>query len=150
MSELLGPLTYWHWFIAALVLLILEAFMPGAVFLWLGIAAGFTALLVLLVPSVLWQVQFVVFVVASVGSILAWRHYKQSQPPDQTDQPALNRRGEQYIGRVVTLDSAIVNGTGRIRLADTTWKVNGPDLPAGAKAKIAGVDGAVLRIEAAD
>ena len=37
-------LTYWHWLIAGVVMLGLEMFLPGAVFLWLGVAACATGL----------------------------------------------------------------------------------------------------------
>ncbi len=78
--------------------------------------------------------------------MIGWRTY-QLRYPTETDQPALNRRGEQYVGRVITLDNAIVNRTGKVRLDDTSWKVEGDDLPAGARVKVVGVDGVVLRVE---
>lgn len=146
--NLLGPLTFWHWLIAGLVMLCLEMFIPGAVFLWLGIAGLATAALVFVIPSTIWQVQFVFFAVMSVASVLAWRRYRQ-QNPQQSDQPALNRRGEQLIGRTVSLEEALEHGTGRIRLGDTMWKVSGPDLPAGTKVRVTGVNGAVLTVESA-
>ena len=152
MDSLLGsflPLTFWHWLIGALVLLGLELFAPGAVFLRLGIAAAVTALLVFLVPSVLWQIQFLVFSLFSIISILAYWKYRQRNPLPKNDHPALNRRGEQYVGRIVTLEEPLANGTGRIRLGDTMWKVFGPDLPSGARVRISGVDGAVLTVEQA-
>ena len=63
-----------------------------------------------------------------------------------TDQPALNRRGEQYIGRTLTLDEPIVNGQGKIRVDDTTWKVEGDDMPAGTRVTVIGVDSVVLKV----
>jgi hypothetical protein len=144
---LLGPLTYWHWLIAGVIMLGLEMFIPGAVFLWLGLAACATAVLVFLVPSMLWQIQFVIFSAAAIATVLGWRHYRKRNPPKQSDQPALNRRGEQYIGRTVTLEEPLLNGNGRARLGDTVWKVSGPDLPAGAQARITGVSGTVLVVE---
>ena len=32
-------IAFWHWWVAGLLLLALEAFAPGAVFLWMGVAA---------------------------------------------------------------------------------------------------------------
>jgi len=40
---MLEQLTYWHWFILAALLIILEVFAPGAFMLWIGIAAGVVA-----------------------------------------------------------------------------------------------------------
>jgi hypothetical protein len=39
----------------------------------------------------------------------------------ESDQPKLNRRGEQYVGRTFTLEEPIVNGHGKIRVDDSTW-----------------------------
>ena len=64
-----------------------------------------------------------------------------------SDEPDLNRRGSQYVGRVVALESAIETGRGRIRLGDTVWTVAGPDLPKGTPVRVIGSDGAVLRVE---
>ena len=66
--------------------------------------------------------------------------------PTGTDHPLLNRRGEQYIGRVFTLDEAIVNGTGKLRIDDTIWKVNGDDLAAGTAVKVSAAKGVILQV----
>ena len=67
--------------------------------------------------------------------------------PTETDQPRLNRRGEQYIGRTFTLDEPIVNGLGKIRVDDSTWKIEGGDCAAGTRITVVGVDGVVLKVE---
>ena len=33
-------LDYWHWWVLAILLLILEVFSPAAFFIWIGLAAG--------------------------------------------------------------------------------------------------------------
>ncbi len=129
-----------------MVLVILEIFSPAAFFLWMGIAAGLVGFLLLAVPDVGWVSQVLAFAVLSVLSIVLGRSYL-ARHPIKTDQPTLNRRGEQYIGRVFTLDAAVVNGVGKIRVDDTSWKVNGPDCPAGSTVRVTGVDGTVLLIE---
>jgi len=68
--------------------------------------------------------------------------------PIETDHPTLNRRGEQYVGRRFTLDEPIVNGVGKLRVDDTTWKIMGDDLPAGSQVTVTGVDGTVLVVSA--
>lgn len=52
-----------------------------------------------------------------------------------TSRFSLNRRHDALIGRVFTLDEPIVQGAGRVRVDDSTWRVTGPDRPAGTKAK---------------
>ena len=145
--QYLETLAYWDWFIAGLVLVILEIFAPGAVFLWLGIAAGVVGAVVFFAPYLDWKFQFTLFAVLSVVSIVVSRHYLKRRPLE-TDHPNLNRRGAQYVGRDLILDAALSGGRGRLRVDDTTWRVEGPDLPAGAKVRVTAVDGATLKIEA--
>ena len=53
----------------------------------------------------------------------------------------------QYIGRVFTLEEAIINGRGKVRVDDTLWRVEGADLPLGHKVKVVSVDGVVFKVE---
>ncbi len=138
--------TFWQWWIAALVLLVLEVFVPGAFFLWMGVAAGVTGLLLYLIPTLGWEYQLLLFAVLSVASIIVWRVYLRRHPT-ATDRPTLNRRGEQYVGRLFTLEEPIVNGSGKIRVDDSTWKIEGADCPGGSRVRVTGVDGTVLRVE---
>ncbi len=137
---------FWHWWIAGVLLVIIEVFAPGAIFMWLGISAGIVGAMLLAVPDISWQVQFLVFAVLSVGSIAGWRVYHKRNPTE-SDQPSLNRRGEQYVGRIFTLEDGITNGTGVIRVDDSRWKIEGEDLPAGTKVRVTGVEGTVLKVE---
>jgi len=145
----LETLQFWHWLVLGVVLLILEVFAPTVFFMWLAIAAGIVGLVLALFPDLGWQMQLVLFAVLSVISVVAGRSWF-TRHPIKTDQPTLNRRGEQYIGRVFTLDEPVVNGTGKIRVDDTTWKINGADCVAGTRVRVTGVNGTVLLVDGAD
>jgi len=144
---MLEQMDFWHWFILAVVLIVFEMFVPGASFLWIGIAAALTGMLLWLIPTMAWTTQVLIFAVLSVLSVIAWRSWSKKHPVE-TDQPALNRRGEHYLNRVFTLDEPIVNGVGKIRVDDSTWKIEGPESEAGSKVKVVGVDGVILLVEA--
>ena len=146
--EFLEQAEFWHWWIAAILFLVIETFAPGAVFLWLGVAAGVVGLVLLVFSGLGWEYQFLIFAVSMVGSAVGCRAYVRRNPTE-TDKPTLNRRGEQYVGRTFTLQDAIVNGQGKITVDDSTWKIEGDDLPAGTKIQVTGVDGTVLKVEAA-
>ena len=139
---------FWHWLILGLLLAILEAFAPGVVFIWLGLAAGVVGLLLLAMPEMAWEFQVVAFALLSVTAVVLARLYLKRKPLE-SDQPLLNRRGEQYVGRLLTLEEGIVNGTGWVRVDDSRWKVNGPDLAAGSRVKVTAVEGVVLMVERA-
>ena len=145
----LEGLQFWHWMILGLALAVIEVMAPGTFFLWLGIAAGATGLVLLVLPGIGWQVQLLIFGVLSVAIVAGWRFYQQRYPTE-SDDSTLNRRGEQYVGRVFTLAEAIVNGRGTVKVGDSLWRADGPDLPAGAKVKVTGVAGTVLKVEKAE
>ena len=147
--EWLQHILFWHWWILAGVLLIVELSSPVFVFLWLGFAAAAVGFLLLVFPSLPVEVQLVLFGVLCVVAVLAWRRYREVHPP-QSDNPLLNQRGQQYIGRVFTLDHAIVNGEGKVKVDDSSWRVKGPDLPAGTRVEVTGVDGVVFIVTRAD
>ena len=140
---------FWHWWILALALIIAETFLPGTFFLWMGVSALVLGVIAWLIPAMGWEIQMMLFAVLSLVSIVGWRMW-QRKHPDETDQPSLNRRGEQYIDRVFTLETAIENGFGKVRVGDTLWRVKGGDLAAGTKVRVTAADGIVLVVEPAD
>lgn len=148
MNELFLELTIWHWFILAGVLVLVEIVAPGVIFLWIGIAAVVTGFVLMVFPSMSWEIQLMLFAVLSLLSAIGGRQYVKRKPI-ATDHPNLNLRGNQYIGRSLTLDDPIVNGQGRTSVGDTTWSVEGPDLEKGAQVTVVGVKGNALQVEAA-
>ncbi|WP_019171007.1 NfeD family protein [Pseudaminobacter salicylatoxidans] len=143
----LGP---WNWMALGFALLALEILLPGVFFLWIGIAALLVGTLSLQLWGFAfwgWQVQIVAFLVLSLLSAYIGNKIQAARRND-SDQPLLNRRGEQMIGRVATLTEPIHDGRGRIRLDDTVWRVIGPDLPAGARVKVVAVADLELVVEA--
>jgi membrane protein implicated in regulation of membrane protease activity len=145
----LEHVVFWHWWILAGLLLILELTAPAFFFLWLGIAAAAVGLILLVFPSIGVETQLVLFAIASIVAVIAWRKYRESRPIT-TDQPNLNRRGHQYIGRKFSLTESIDNGVGKVTVDDSTWRVKGPDLPAGTHIKVTGVEGTVFTVESAE
>ena len=147
--EWVSAIEFWHWWVLAVAFVILEIFTVGIVFFCLAIGAVAAGLLVLIVPGADWKIQLVVFAVGAMAVAPAWKLYQKRRPAPETDQPALNRRGTQYVGRTFTLEQAVVNGQGKLKIDDTIWKVEGEDLPEGAQVKVTGVEGTVLEIERA-
>ena len=148
MTAFLQQVEFWHWWVLGVVLLILEVFAPGAFFLWLALAAGIVGLVVMMIPAMAWEAQLLLFALLSVASFLLGRLWLRRHPIE-TDLPTLNRRGEQYVGRVFTLEEPVVNGRGKIRVDDPAWKIRGGDCVAGTRVRVTGVDGPVLLIDQA-
>ncbi len=137
----------WHWFVAGVLLIILEMLAPMGHTLWLGISALIVGAILWLFPEMGWKFQMLIFAVLSIASVILYKHFA-SKNVTETDSPDLNRGGERYVGRVFTIDEPIVNGIGKIKVEDSTWRVNGSDLPAGATVKVVAVDGSTLQVEA--
>ena len=135
----LGP---WNWFVLAAVLIALELVSPGLHFIWFGAAAAVVGVLALAI-GMPWAWQLIAFAVISAAVVYWLRRYAR---PDHaaSDEPDLNVRGQQYVGRTVMVEDAIVSGRGRVRVGDTLWVAEGPDASAGTSVKIKGVNGIVL------
>lgn len=140
----LGP---WSWFLLGLALFALETVIPGVHFLWFGVAAAIVGALAL-ITGIAWQWQWVAFALIAVATVSWVRRYTTPEAA-KSDTPDLNVRGQQYVGRVVTIEQAIISGRGKVRVGDTIWPAEGPDMGVGKKAKVVGSNGTVLRVEAA-
>ena len=147
MSAWLLEPVYWNWWLLGVVLMAIEAIVPYFFFLWMGVAALLVGLVLTVLPELTWAWQALLFAVLSFGSIVIWQ-WRLRRYPTQTADSLLNRRGHQYVGRVFTLDAPVMNGHGKIRVDDSTWKVLvDQDCPAGARLRIVGVDGVILKGE---
>ncbi len=146
--DLIRDLGAWTWLIAGVVLLALEIAAPGAFLLWFGIAAIAVGTLALLV-AVPWQAQLILFVVLASVLVFVGRRYF-ARAAGEGVPSGLNERGRRLIGTVVVLGEPIVDGKGRVRIDDTTWRVIGPDMPSGTRVRIVEADGALLSVAGVD
>ena len=83
---------------------------------------------------------------ASVFALYFWREYKVQQRDMQSAQSP-HRTGERQIGQVMTLTDAIRGGSGKAVLGNRSWALRGPDVPAGTRVRVTGVDGSVLIVD---
>lgn len=139
-------ITFWHWGIVAAALLGLEIVAPGAIFIWMAVSAALIGVLLFAVPNLVLEYQIILFAALSIIAVVSYRKFFKPSD-DVTDQPSLNRRGEQYVGRVFTLAEPIQNGTGKITVDDSTWRIRGDDLPTGSSVKVVSADGVLLNVE---
>ncbi|HEV2818837.1 MAG TPA: NfeD family protein [Allosphingosinicella sp.] len=147
MSALPDLAAHWWWLIAAVALGILELLAPGFFLVWMGAAAALTGIVVALVPMPLaWQLGL--FVLLAFAAVFAGRIYYKRRPVPSGD-AKLNVRAARLIGKTVTVESAIENGEGRVRVGDGVWNARGPDAPAGASVVIVAADGTCLVVEPA-
>jgi membrane protein implicated in regulation of membrane protease activity len=133
------------WACISLALIAAETMAPGIFLLWLGFAAAAVFLLVFVLPGMTLLMQVLLFVVLSFVSVGVYvKFFRGKEAP--SDQPLLNRRGEQLVDKVMSLETAIINGQGRVKIGDAFWTVQGPDLPANTLVRVISVDSMTLRV----
>ncbi len=137
---------HWHWLIVAAILVGAEMLVPGYFLIWIGVAAGLTGVLSLALP-IGWPLQVIIFVMLSVGAILLARRYMQQNPVISQDDK-LNRRADRLVGNFVTVVEPILNGQGKVKVADSPWIAKGPDASVGTQMRVVRVEGSWLVVEA--
>jgi membrane protein implicated in regulation of membrane protease activity len=137
------------WLMVALLLMAGEMAIPEMFLLWLGFAALGVFAVVLGAPDlpIIWQ--GVAFAAFSALSIFVYLKFVRNRL-GESDQPLLNRRGEQLVGQVFPLDQAIVDGRGRLKIGDAFWVAEGPDLPQGTRVRVLAVRSMALQVQPAE
>jgi membrane protein implicated in regulation of membrane protease activity len=80
--------------------------------------------------------------------VIGGRRYFAKRAKAEGDS-GLNQRAARLVGSTYLLVEPIVDGSGRIKVGDSTWGVSGPDTPAGTRVRVVGADGSILRVEPA-
>ena len=138
------------WLTLGGLLLAAEMLGSNGYLLWSGVAGVVTGLLTWAIP-LSWEWQGTLFAVLTPLAAWLWskwlrKRMRQQRPADAQ----LNQRGQQLVGRRFTLDSALENGRGHVRVGDSSWPVLADeDLAAGSKVEVVAVEGITLRVRAA-
>ena len=130
LSEMLAGLGNWNWFIVAVVLFVLEMIVPGVHFLWFGLAAVIVGGIAL-ATGIAWQWQLIAFALIAIVTVFLVRRFADPKSVS-SDEPDLNVRGAQYIGRSFIVAKALTEGRGKISDCETIWNSEGEEAPAGA------------------
>ena len=83
---------------------------------------------------------------STVFGLYFWREHRVQQQ-DLHSASSPQRTGERYIGQVLTLHEGLRNGGGQVKLGNRRWVLRGPNVPAGSRVRVTGVDGAVLIVD---
>ena len=137
---------FWHWLLIAITLISIEMLAPGFFFLWMAISAFLVGGLLFLLPLLMIEWQLFIFSILSISSIVVWRNHLKTHPV-VTDHPLLNQRTAQIVGRVFSLEEAIINGQGKIKIGDSLWRVQGEDCAINNKVKVIAAKGTILDVE---
>ncbi len=134
------------WLGLAALLALAELFVPGVFLIWVAAAAAATGILSLFIDLTI-AGQLTVFGLSTILAVLGGRRWYLTHNVE-SENPLLNNRAAQLVGKTVTIVEAVSATSGRVKVADGEWPAKGPDMQKGGIAKVAAVEGGVLRLEA--
>ena len=103
----------------------------------------------LALPALPIAIQLVSFAAWSGVAVLVGRRWYRDYPIDSSD-ALLNDRGARLVGMIVTVETAIVDGVGRVKVGDGGWPARGPDAPIGETVRVVAVQDGVVLVERKD
>jgi len=77
-------LTYWHWLVLGLLLIITELFIPSFTIFWFGLGALLVGLILIVVPALPLTGQLLLFALASALFTFLWFRYLKPLMADRT------------------------------------------------------------------
>lgn len=133
------------WFIAGFVFFILEFAIPGFILFFFGVAAWIVALLALLFDISI-NVQLLIFLVASVLSILIFRKGLKKIILQKRKSSEIE---DEFIGKTARAETPIIPGqNGKVYFKGTSWDASSDDvIEAGENVSIIGNNSIVLIVK---
>ena len=138
------------WAAIAAVVSLAEFHLPGSYLVWIGLGAAITALADVTIGGLVLETQLLVFAGGAAASCLLGYFVYRAVGRFPAEETHLNRRDQQMIGARGTVSDGIVDGRGKVRLGDSVWLAEGPDLPRDAHVVVTAVRGARLIVKAAE
>jgi membrane protein implicated in regulation of membrane protease activity len=137
----------WVWGVAGLALLAAETILPGFYLLWVGLAA-----LVVCAGVVAFDLsvtsQLLLFAASAIATCVAgWFVYQRRGAQEALDP---NDNAEQMVGSTGEVLEPGTGGQLRVKVRDSVWLADGPDLAAGTRVRVTGQRGTVLKVTALD
>lgn len=135
-----------NWFTIGIMLIIIEMILPGMFLMWFGISSIIVGIIAVMIPIEI-NTALILFSVISVllviVVILVMRKVAPSSQSTVTHN--LNQaRGSELIGATFTLDSDVMNNSGKLNIGDSIWLIKGPNAIAGTHISITSIENNTL------
>jgi len=137
---------WWAWAILAAVVGIAELHLAGSYLIWVALGAAITAAADAAFDlTFAWQI--IVFAAASCASCVMGYFVYRAFARQRTGGAALNQRDLMVTGAKGVVCDPLRNGRGKVRLGDSVWLAEGPDLAEGTPVTVKSVRGTTLVVE---
>ena len=143
----------WWWVALALVLGAVEVMTFTYFLLWLTLGAATVALMLFVAPATAGTTQAVVFALSALAyAVAGWALVRSGRMATSSDEPGLNRRAVQMIGRTAIVTGSFRAGVGSVEVDGVHWRARlerGPDgvtPEPGSALSVRGVEGAILLV----
>jgi inner membrane protein len=150
MIEWLTDISAWHWSALGIGMLVLEALGVGGFLIGAALSAFTTALSLVFFPELGWKIQLTMFSSLSVVfTLVYWVKFRNFN--EKTDQPTLNDRASQFVGKHYTLQEGTKNREGKLKIGDTLWKIRSDkDLLTGTEVEVINTEGMTFLVKACE
>jgi inner membrane protein len=140
---------WWGWAVAGAVLAVAEMHAPGSYLIWIALGAALTAVFDARY-GLSTTAQIVTMILASGLSCVVGYFVYGEVGKRQAIDPTLNQRAARLVGERGVVCTDIFHGRGKVRLGDTVWLAEGPDLPTGTAVIVKSVRRARVRVRPVD
>ena len=137
------------WFLVGLILLIMEFILPGLIIAFFGVGAWVVAL-VCLITDIGLNTQLIIFIIASVLSLLLLRKWLKGVFLGHTDSKQnLEEKLDEFVGQKAVVKKKIVpNAGGKVEFHGTNWLAQADEeIAEGAMVQIIGKDNITLKVK---
>lgn len=141
---------WWHWIVLGFALVIAELAVPAFFIIWFGLGALLVGLALLVLPDIGLTAQLAMWVVASLGMVVAWfRVFKRGEHKTRIGQSDGDTIGE--IGLMAKAAAPFERGRVRFQkplLGSEEWEcVVDEAIAAGERVRVVSVEGSFLKVQ---
>ena len=133
------------WFLVGLALLIIEFMLPGLIIAFFGVGA-FVVGIVCLITDISIEAQLIIFIVASVLSLLCLRSWLKGIFMGRQD---MTEDLEEFVGeRAVVIETISPKTRGKVEIHGTNWiAAADAEIPPGAAVEVVGKENLTLKVK---
>jgi membrane protein implicated in regulation of membrane protease activity len=135
---------WWAWIVLAGGLALAEMALPSSYLMWIALGAAVTGIAA--TGGMVFEGQLAVFATATAVSCIGGYFVYRRMQSDRGAGVPLNAPRQSMVGARGTVYQAFFDGRGKVRIGDTVWLADGPDLTEGTPVVVRRVRGTRLEV----